>query len=110
VKAKEMAAQRANSALTAQVAALRQQLQGAEMAVTRYREEHRLTGAARDSAGVSAQLAGLNSQLIAARADLAESEARAARIGAGVIAYPRLWLRNHLGVARPGVAAGGARG
>jgi polysaccharide biosynthesis transport protein len=90
VKAKEMAAQRANSALTAQVAALRQQLQGAEMAVTRYREEHRLTGAARDSAGVSAQLAGLNSQLIAARADLAESEARAARIGAGGDSLPEV--------------------
>jgi polysaccharide biosynthesis transport protein len=90
VKAKEMAAQRANSALTAQVAALRQQLQGAEMAVTRYREEHHLTGAARDSGGVSAQLAGLNSQLIAARADLAESEARAARIGAGGDSLPEV--------------------
>jgi succinoglycan biosynthesis transport protein ExoP len=90
VKAKEMAAQRANSALTAQVAALRQQLREAEMAVTRYREEHHLTGAARDSAGVSAQLAGLNSQLIAARADLAESETRAARIGAGGDSLPEV--------------------
>src|SRR3984893_10279446 len=90
VKAKEMAAQRANSALTAQVAELRRPLQGAEMAVTRYREEHRLTGAARDSAGVSVQLTALNSQLIAARADLAESEARAARIGAGGDSLPEV--------------------
>jgi uncharacterized protein involved in exopolysaccharide biosynthesis/Mrp family chromosome partitioning ATPase len=83
VKAKVAAAERANSALTAQVAELRQQLQTAEMAVTRYREEHHLTGAAKDSAGVSAQLTTLNSQLITARADLAENEARAAGIGAG---------------------------
>ena len=83
VKAKVAAAERANSALTSQVAELRQQLQAAEMAVTRYREEHRLIGAARDSAGVSQQLAALNSQLITARAELAENEARAARIGAG---------------------------
>jgi succinoglycan biosynthesis transport protein ExoP len=83
VKTKVTAAERANSALTTQVAELRQQLQAAEMVVTRYREEHHLTGAAKDSAGVSAQLTALNSQLITARADLAESEARAARIGAG---------------------------
>jgi uncharacterized protein involved in exopolysaccharide biosynthesis/Mrp family chromosome partitioning ATPase len=83
VKAKVAAAEHANSALTTQVAELRQQLQAAETAVTRYREEHHLTGAAKDSAGVSAQLAALNSQLITARADLAESEARAAGIGAG---------------------------
>jgi len=83
VKAKMTAAEHANSALTAQVAELRQQLQAAEMAVTRYREEHHLTGAAKDSAGVSAQLATLNGQLITAQADLAESEARAARIVAG---------------------------
>jgi Mrp family chromosome partitioning ATPase len=83
VKAKVTAAEHANSALTAQVADLRQQLQTAEAAITRYREEHHLTGAARDSAGVSAQLAALNSQLISVRADLAEAEARAARIGAG---------------------------
>src|SRR5262249_41515810 len=48
-----------------------------------YREEHHLTGAAKDTGGVSAQLAGLNSQLIAARADLAENEARAAGIRSG---------------------------
>src|SRR6516162_1627813 len=83
VKAKVAAAEHANSALTAQVAELRQQLQTAETAVTRYREEHHLTGAAKDSGGVSAQLSALNSQLIAARADLAENEARAAAIGAG---------------------------
>jgi succinoglycan biosynthesis transport protein ExoP len=90
VKAKVTAAGRANSALTAQVAELRQQLQEAEMAVTRYREEHHLTGAARDSAGVSAQLAGLNNQLIIARADLAESEARASRIGSGGDSLPEV--------------------
>src|SRR6516165_9700407 len=83
VKTKVKAAERANSALTSQVADLRRQLQTAEAAVTRYREEHHLTGAARDSAGVSGQLAALNSQLMTARADLAENEARAARIGAG---------------------------
>ena len=91
VKTKVAAAERANSALTAQVAELRQQLQAAEAAVTRYREEHHLTGAAKDSAGVSQQLTALNSQLITARADIAENEARAARIGAGpgATAYPR---------------------
>jgi polysaccharide biosynthesis transport protein len=83
VKAKVTAAEHANSALTAQVTELRQQLQAAEAAVTRYREEHHLTGAAKDSGGVSAQLAALNSQLIAVRAEIAESEARAAGIGAG---------------------------
>jgi succinoglycan biosynthesis transport protein ExoP len=85
VKAKVAAAEHANSALTSQVAELRQQLQTAEMAVTRYREEHHLTGAAKDSAGVSQQLAALNSQLITARADLAESQARAARLDAGAV-------------------------
>src|SRR5262249_18500970 len=49
VKTKVKAAQRTNSALTSQVAELRRQLQAAETAVTRYREEHHLTGAARDS-------------------------------------------------------------
>jgi capsular exopolysaccharide synthesis family protein len=83
VKAKMAAAEHANSALTTQVAELRQKLQTAEAAITRYREEHHLTGAAKDSAGVSAQLAALNSQLISVRADLAEAQARASRIGAG---------------------------
>ena len=92
VKAKVAAAEHANSALTSQVAELRRQLEAAEMAVTRYREEHRLTGAAKDSGGVSAQLAALNSQLITARADLAESEVRAARItgGAGSDSLPEV--------------------
>ena len=83
VKAKAAAAEHANSALNAQVAELRQQLLAAEAAVTRYREEHRLTGAAKDSGGVSDQLTGLNSQLMAIRAEIAENEARAASIGAG---------------------------
>ena len=83
VKAKVGAAERANSALTTQVAELRQQLLVAEAAVTRYREEHHLTGAAKDSAGVSAQLTGLQSQLMAVRGEIAENEARAASIGAG---------------------------
>ena len=82
VQAKAAAAQRANSWLTAQVAELRNQLQAAETAVARYREEHRLTGAAKDPTALSQQLATLNSQLITAQADLAENEARAARIGA----------------------------
>ena len=83
VKTKVAAAEHANSALSAQVVELRQQLQAAEGAITRYREEHHLTGAARDSAGVSQQLAALNNQLIAAQADLAENEARVARIRVG---------------------------
>lgn len=82
--AKLKAAERANSALNAQIAELREQLKVAENAVTQYREKHHLTGAAKDSAALSQQLASLNSQLIAARADLAENEARAARIGASV--------------------------
>jgi succinoglycan biosynthesis transport protein ExoP len=90
VKAKMAAAEHANSALTSQVTELRQQLQTAEAAVTRYREEHHLTGAAKDSAGVSAQLAALNSQLMIARADLAENEARAARINAGGDSLPEV--------------------
>jgi polysaccharide biosynthesis transport protein len=83
VETKVAAAKRANAALTSQVTELRQQLQAAEAAVTRYREEHNLTGAAEDRAAVSQQLVGLNSQLITARADLAESQVRAAGIGAG---------------------------
>ena len=83
VQAKVAATERANSALTTQVAELRQQLLAAEAAVTRYREEHHLTGAAKDSGGVSAQLAGLQTQLMAVRAEIAENEARAASIGAG---------------------------
>ena len=83
VKAKVAAAEHANSALTTQVAELRQQLLVAEAAVTRYREEHHLTGAAKDSGGVSAQLAGLQSQLMAVKAEIAENEARAASIGTG---------------------------
>jgi polysaccharide biosynthesis transport protein len=46
VKAKVAAAERANSALTTQVGELRQQLIAAEGAVTRYREDLHLTGAA----------------------------------------------------------------
>jgi succinoglycan biosynthesis transport protein ExoP len=80
VQAKVAAAEHANVALSSQVAGLRQQLQADEAAITRYRVEHHLTGAAKDSGGVSQQLAALNSQLISAQADLAESEARAARI------------------------------
>ena len=83
VKTKVAAAEHANSALTTQVAELRQQLLAAEGAVTRYREEHHLTGAARDTGGVSGQLTGLQSQLMAVRAEIAENEARAASIGAG---------------------------
>jgi polysaccharide biosynthesis transport protein len=90
VKAKVAAAEHANSALNIQVVELRRQLQAAEAAITRYREEHHLTGAATDSAGVSAQLTALNSQLIAARAELAENEARAARIGAGSDSLPEV--------------------
>jgi uncharacterized protein involved in exopolysaccharide biosynthesis/Mrp family chromosome partitioning ATPase len=82
VQTKIEAAERANSGLTAQVTELRQKLQAAEMAITRYREEHRLTGAAKESGGVSQQLAALNSQLLTARAELAENEQRATRIGA----------------------------
>jgi polysaccharide biosynthesis transport protein len=83
VKAKVTAAERANSALTAQVVDLRHQLQVAEADITRYRVEHHLTGAAKDTSGVSQQLATLNSQLIAVQAELAEGEVRAARISAG---------------------------
>src|SRR5215469_2765144 len=90
VKTKVTAAERANSALTAQVSELRKQLQDAETAVTRYRDEHHLTGAAKDSAAVSQQLVALNNQLIAARAELAENEARAARIGAGGESLPEV--------------------
>ena len=84
VKAKVDAAEHANAALTAQAAELRQQLLAAEAAVTRYREEHRLTGAAKNSGGVSDQLAALHGQLIAVRSDIAENQARAAGIGGRV--------------------------
>ena len=92
VKAKVAAAEHANSALSAQVAELRQQLQTAEAAIARYRVEHHLTGAAKDSAGVSQQLAALNTQLIGAQADLAEAQARTARItgGAGSDSLPEV--------------------
>jgi polysaccharide biosynthesis transport protein len=81
VQAKTAAARNANSWLTGQVADLRNQLQAAETAVARYREDHHLTGAAKDNTALSQQLATLNGQLITAQADLAESEARAAGIG-----------------------------
>jgi uncharacterized protein involved in exopolysaccharide biosynthesis/Mrp family chromosome partitioning ATPase len=90
VNAKVAAAERANTALTSQVAELRQKLQATEAAITRYRDEHRLTGVAKDSGGVSQQLVALNSQLITARADLAASEARAARITAGGDSLPEV--------------------
>jgi uncharacterized protein involved in exopolysaccharide biosynthesis/Mrp family chromosome partitioning ATPase len=83
VKTKVDAAEHANAALTAQAAELRQQLLAAEAAVTRYREEHRLTGAAKNSGGVSDQLAALHAQLISVRAEIAENQARAAGIGGG---------------------------
>ena len=83
VKTKVDAAEHANAALTAQAAELRQQLLAAEAAVTRYREEHRLTGAAKNSGGVSDQLAALHGQLIAVRGEIAENQARAAGIGGG---------------------------
>jgi polysaccharide biosynthesis transport protein len=82
VKAKVDAAEHANTALTAQVAELRQELLAAEAAVTRYREEHHLTGAAKDSGGVSAQIAALYNELIAVRGEIAENQVRAAGIGA----------------------------
>jgi uncharacterized protein involved in exopolysaccharide biosynthesis/MinD-like ATPase involved in chromosome partitioning or flagellar assembly len=81
VQAKTAAARNANTWLANQVTELRDQLQTAETAVARYREDHHLTGAAKDDASLSQQLAALNTQLITAQADLAESEARAARIG-----------------------------
>jgi succinoglycan biosynthesis transport protein ExoP len=83
VKTKVDAAEHANAALTAQAAELRQQLLAAEAAVTRYREEHRLTGAAKNSGGVSDQLAALHGQLIAVRAEIAENQARGAGISGG---------------------------
>lgn len=82
VEAKVAATRRANSWLTTQVADLRKQLQAAETAVARYREQHHLTGAAEEHAALSQQLATLNGQLITAQADLAESEARAGLIAA----------------------------
>jgi succinoglycan biosynthesis transport protein ExoP len=87
VKTKVAAAERANSALTAQVGQLQEQLLAAEAAVTRYREEHHLTGAGRD---VSGQLASLYSQLISIRAELAEEEARAAGIRTGGESLPEV--------------------
>jgi uncharacterized protein involved in exopolysaccharide biosynthesis/Mrp family chromosome partitioning ATPase len=83
VQAKTVAAQSANSWLTNRVDELQNQLQTAEIAVARYREEHHLTGTAKDNSALSQQLASLNSQLITAQADLAESEMRAASIGVG---------------------------
>src|SRR5215472_15879143 len=77
VQAKVAAAEHANSALSAQVDELQQKLLTAEGAITRYRVQHHLTGAARDSGGVSNQLTALSSQLIITQADLAESQARA---------------------------------
>jgi polysaccharide biosynthesis transport protein len=82
VQAKTTAARNANSWLANQVTELQNQLQSAESEVARYREDHHLTGVAKDSAALSQQLAALNSQLIAAQADLAETESRAARVGA----------------------------
>jgi polysaccharide biosynthesis transport protein len=90
VQTKVAAADHANSALRSKVAELRKQLQAAEFAVSHYREEHNLTGAATDRAGVSAQLAALNSQLITARAELAENQTRAAAIGAGGSELPEV--------------------
>jgi Mrp family chromosome partitioning ATPase len=90
VNAKVTAGERANAGLTEQEAELRKQLQDAETAVTRYRDEHHLTGAGKDSGAVSQQLVALNNQLIAARAELAETEARAARIGAGGESLPEV--------------------
>ena len=83
VSTKVAAADHANAALRSQVAQLQQQLQTADAAIAGYRAEHGLTGAAEDRGGVSAQLTALNSELITARADLAENVARAAEIGAG---------------------------
>jgi polysaccharide biosynthesis transport protein len=82
VEAKLLAAARANSWLTARVAELQGNLETAETAVSSYREQHNLTEVAKDSPGLSWQLASLNSQLIVARADLAENQARAAKIAA----------------------------
>jgi polysaccharide biosynthesis transport protein len=78
---KAIAAQHANAWLNAEIAKLRRQLQPAEAAVSLYRVQHHLTGTAEERGALSGQLASLTSELIAARADLAESEARAAEIG-----------------------------
>ena len=75
VKTKMEAAERANSALTAQVAELRQQLLAAEAAVTRYREEHHLTGAARDAFGAARR--------VTQSVDLAPSRDRGKRSASG---------------------------
>jgi uncharacterized protein involved in exopolysaccharide biosynthesis/Mrp family chromosome partitioning ATPase len=77
---KATAAQRANTWLNGQIARLRDQLQTAEAAVAAYRGQHNLTGTALDHGALSQQLLTLTTQLIAARADLAENEARAAAI------------------------------
>jgi uncharacterized protein involved in exopolysaccharide biosynthesis len=99
VQAKTTAARNANSWLANQVTELQNQLQSAESEVARYREDHHLTGVAKDSAALSQQLAALNGQLIAAQADLAETESRAARIGAraetraGADTVERRWIQ-----------------
>ena len=76
-QAKAKAARRANAWLDGQIEKLRGQLRSAEAAVTAYRAQHHLTGTAEDRNALSQQLAALTAQLIAARAELAENQARA---------------------------------
>ena len=79
-QAKAEAAQRATAWLNAQIVKLRRKLRPAEAAVAAYRVHHHLTGTGDSHSALSAQLASLTQQLIMARANLAESEARAAQI------------------------------
>ena len=80
LEAKFDATRRANTWLTERVDELRKNVRDAENAVQEYRERAKLVGTARDSTIIAQQLAELNSQLVLARADRSQKDARVAQL------------------------------
>lgn len=73
-------AERTTDWLLDRIRALGQQVQSAEVAIQQYKNDHNLADTSSGGSLVDQQLAAINSQLVAAREDLAAKEAENARI------------------------------
>jgi len=82
LRTKYEAAQKTTQWLTNRVAQLAKQVQSAEAAVQDYKAKHDLNEGAEGVSLADQQMAAVNGQLVAARADLAQKEAVAARVKA----------------------------
>ncbi len=82
VHAKSTAGERATDWLSARIQQLSEQAQAAEAAVEKYKTDHNLSEAADGTSLVDQQLVAINTQLVQARADLAQKQATYDRVTA----------------------------